>query len=57
MTALVKKLIQETWVDYFAGNQKEILKSVNPEILEEYTDAMYRLETDFNLQRELGIGI
>ena len=56
MNALVKKLVKETWVDYFSGNQKEIEKQINPEILKEYQEAMSRLETDFDFQTELGIG-
>jgi len=56
MSSIVKKLIQETWVDYFSGNKEEILKQVDKEALEEYQSAMLRLETDFDFQRELGIG-
>jgi len=56
MSSIVKKLIQETWVDYFSGNKEEILKQVDKEALEEYESAMLRLETDFDFQRELGIG-
>lgn len=56
MSSIVKKLIQETWVDYFSGNKEEILKQVDKEALEEYQNAMLRLETDFDFQRELGIG-
>ena len=57
MNALVKKLIKETWVDYFSGNKEEIEKNIDPEVLKEYEEAMIRLETDFDFQAELGIGV
>ena len=56
MSDAIKKLIKETWVDYFTDN-KETLKQIDPEIVNEYVEAMNRLETDFELQAELGIGM
>ena len=56
MSEVIKNLVKKTWVDYFSGNQKEIEKSIDPNILKEYQEAMNRLETDFNFQTELGIG-
>ena len=57
MSEGLKQLIKKTWVDYFTGNQKEIEKEIDPKILNEYQEAMLRLETDFDFQAELGIGI
>lgn len=57
MSDTLKKLVKETWVDYFSGNKKEVEKLVDPKDLVEYQDAMIRLETDFDFQAELGIGI
>ena len=56
MSEIVKNLVKKTWVDYFTGNQKELEKQIDPEILKEYQEAMLRLETDFDFQAELGIG-
>lgn len=56
MNEMIKKLVKETWVDYFSGYQKEIEKEIDPKILNEYQETMLRLETDFDLQAELGIG-
>jgi len=57
MSELVKNLIKKTWVDYYSGYQKEIEKEIDPNILNEYKEAMIRLETDFDFQAELGIGL
>ena len=35
----------------------ETLKQIDPEIVNEYVEAMNRLETDFDFQAELGIGM
>ena len=56
MSETIKNLIKATWVDYFSGNQKELEKQIDPKILNEYQEAMLRLETDFDFQAELGIG-
>lgn len=56
MSETIKNLVKKTWVDYFAGNQKELEKEIDPNILNEYKEAMIRLETDFDFQAELGIG-
>lgn len=56
MSEAMKRLVKETWVDYFVDN-KETLKRIDVAIIEEYVDAMNRLETDFDFQAELGIGI
>lgn len=55
MSETIKNLVKKTWVDYFSGNE-EVLKEIDPEILNEYKEAMIRLETDFDFQAELGIG-
>jgi methyl coenzyme M reductase alpha subunit len=55
MSETIKNLVKKTWVDYFSGNE-EVLKEIDPNILNEYKEAMVRLETDFDLQAELGIG-
>lgn len=55
MSETIKNLIKATWVDYFVDN-KETLKQIDPEVVNEYVEAMTRLETDFELQAELGIG-
>ena len=57
MNEYIKKLVKETWVDYFSGNKEEIEKEIDQNALKEYQDAMLRLETDFDFQKELGIGI
>ncbi len=57
MSEIVKKLVKETWSEYFSGNQKELEKQIDPKILNEYQEAMLRLETDFDFQAELGIGM
>jgi hypothetical protein len=57
MTEEVKNLIKKTWVDYFAGYSKELIKNLDNTIVKEYVDGMNRLETDFDLQKELGIGL
>lgn len=57
MSETIKNLIKATWVDYFSVNQKEIEKQIDPKILNEYKEAMLRLETDFDFQAELGIGL
>ena len=57
MSEIVKKLVKETWLEYFSGNQKELEKRIDPKILNDYQKAMLRLETDFDFQAELGIGI
>ena len=57
MSETIKNLIKATWVDYFSANQKEIEKQIDPKILNEYKEAMLRLETDFDFQAELGIGL
>lgn len=56
MSEAIKNLIKATWVDYFSENQKELEKQIDPKILNEYKEAMLRLETDFDFQAELGIG-
>lgn len=56
MSETIKNLVKKTWVDYFTNN-KETLKQIDPEIVNEYVEAMNRLETDFDLQAELGIGM
>ena len=56
MSETIKNLIKKTWVDYFVDN-KETLKQIDPEVVNEYVEAMNRLETDFELQAELGIGL
>lgn len=56
MSETIKNLVKKTWVDYFTNN-KETLKQIDPEILNEYVEAMSRLETDFDFQAELGIGM
>lgn len=56
MSETIKNLVKKTWVDYFANN-KETLKQIDPEIVNEYVEAMNRLETDFDFQAELGIGM
>lgn len=57
MSDTIKNLIKATWVNYFSGDQKEIERQIDPKIVNEYVEAMNRLETDFDLQAELGIGI
>ena len=57
MSEIVKKLVKETWSEYFSGNQKELEKQIDPKILNEYQEAMLRLETDFDFQAELGLGM
>lgn len=56
MNETIKNLVKKTWVDYFTDN-KETLKQIDPEVVNEYVEAMNRLETDFDFQAELGIGM
>ena len=57
MSEQLKKLVKETWVDYFSGYHKELMKQIDPNVVKEYVEAMNRLETDFEFQAELGIGM
>lgn len=57
MTEEVKNLIKKTWVDYYSGYSKELIKNLDKTIVKDYVEAMNRLETDFDFQRELGIGM
>jgi hypothetical protein len=57
MSEEVKNLIKKTWVDYYSGHSKEIEKQLEKSIVVEYREAMLRLETDFDFQAELGIGM
>jgi len=39
-------LVKRTWCDYFNGDQNKILETINPEIKDEYIDAMLLLENN-----------
>ena len=57
MNETIKNLVKKTWVDYYSGYSKELIKNLDKTIVKDYIDAMNRLETDFDFQRELGIGM
>lgn len=56
MEETIKELVKKTWVDYYSGYSKELIKNLDKTIVKDYVETMNRLETDFELQAELGIG-
>ena len=42
---------------YYSGYSKELIKNLDKKIVKDYVETMNRLETDFELQAELGIGL
>ena len=57
MEEKIKELVKKTWVDYYSGYSKELIKNLDKKIVKDYVETMNRLETDFELQAELGIGL
>ena len=57
MEETIKELVKKTWVDYYSGYSKELIKNLDKKIVKDYVETMNRLETDFEFQAELGIGL
>lgn len=55
MSDELKKLIKEHWVEIGTQAEKQLLKSLDPNVAKQYIEAMNRLEVDETYAKELGI--
>ena len=55
MSDELKKLIKEHWVEIGTQAEKQLLKSLEPNVAKQYVEAMNRLEVDETYAKELGI--
>lgn len=55
MSDELKKLIKEHWVEIGTQAEKQLLKSLEPNVAKQYIEAMNKLEVDETYAKELGI--
>ena len=55
MSEELKKLIKEHWVEIGTQAERELIKSLEPNVAKQYVEAMNRLEVDETYAKELGI--